>query len=66
MRTGEVFALTWNDIDFENNTININKTTQYVAGHGVFEKATKTDTSNRIIYIINSCTIIKIVYYLLF
>lgn len=26
MRTGEVFALTWNDIDLENRTININKT----------------------------------------
>lgn len=26
MRTGEVFALTWNDIDLENRTIKINKT----------------------------------------
>ena len=26
MRTGEVFALTWNDIDVENNTIRVTKT----------------------------------------
>ena len=26
MRTGEVFALTWNDIDLENSVIKINKT----------------------------------------
>ena len=26
MRTGEVFALTWNDIDLENRIIKINKT----------------------------------------
>ena len=26
MRTGEVFALTWDDIDLENRTIKINKT----------------------------------------
>ena len=26
MRTGEVFALTWNDIDLENRVIKINKT----------------------------------------
>ena len=25
MRTGEVFALTWNDIDLENKIIKINK-----------------------------------------
>ncbi len=25
MRTGEVLALTWNDIDFDNSIININK-----------------------------------------
>ena len=25
MRTGEVFALTWDDIDFKNNVINIDK-----------------------------------------
>ena len=50
-RRGEITGLTWNDIDFEKGTININKTTQYVSGYGTFEKTTKSDTSNRIIYI---------------
>lgn len=50
-RRGEITGLNWEDIDFEKSTININKATQYVAGYGTFEKSTKTDTSNRIIYI---------------
>ena len=50
-RRGELTGLTWNDIDFAKGTININKTTQYVSGYGSFEKGTKTDTSNRIVYI---------------
>lgn len=50
-RRGELTGLTWDDIDFEKYTININKTTQYVSGYGTFEKSTKSDTSNRIIYI---------------
>ena len=50
-RRGELTGLTWKDIDFENGTININKATQYLPEYGIFEKTTKTDTSNRIIYI---------------
>lgn len=50
-RRGELTGLTWNDIDFKKSTININKATQYVSGYGTFEKSTKSDTSNRIVYI---------------
>lgn len=50
-RRGEITGLTWDDIDFEKCCININKTTQYVAGFGTFEKDTKNETSNRVIYI---------------
>ena len=50
-RRGEITGLTWEDIDFNKYTININKTTQYVKEYGIFEKDTKTSTSNRIIYI---------------
>lgn len=50
-RRGELTGLTWNDVDFEKGTININKATQYVSGYGTFEKSTKSDTSNRIVYI---------------
>ena len=56
MRTGEVFALTWNDIDLENGTIHIQ--------HNVYDKKkdekgkwflgnTKTSTGDRIIHIRN-------------
>ena len=57
MRTGEVFALTWNDIDLENGTIHIQ--------HNVYDKKkvengnwflgnTKTSTGYRIIHISNT------------
>ncbi len=50
-RRGELTGLKWSDVDFEKSTININKATQYVAGYGTFEKSTKSDSSNRIVYI---------------
>lgn len=50
-RRGEITGLTWKDIDMENSSININKETQYVSGYGIFEKTTKSDTSNRTVYI---------------
>lgn len=53
-RRGEITGLIWEDVDFNKSTININKTTQYVKEYGVFEKETKTATSNRIIYISNT------------
>ena len=61
MRTGEVFALTWDDIDFENKIIKVkhnvyaknkdNKGKWYIGG-------TKTETGERQIYICN--TLLKI------
>ena len=53
-REGEITGLTWEDVDFKKGTITINKTTQYVAGVGTFEKTPKSDTSNRSIYISQS------------
>ena len=50
-REGEITGLTWADVDFKKNTININKTTQYVSGYGTFEKNPKTENSNRTIVI---------------
>lgn len=44
MRTGEILALTWSDIDFDNKTINVNKS---VAGTKI--TTTKTESSTRII-----------------
>lgn len=50
-RLGELTGLTWNDVDFENRKITINKATQYIVGMGIIEKETKTVTSNRTITI---------------
>ena len=36
MRCGEVFALTWNDIDFANKEIIVNKTLKYVPRNGKY------------------------------
>lgn len=47
-RRGELTGLDWDDIDFINCTININKTTQTVNGK-IIEKFPKTDSSIRIV-----------------
>ncbi len=60
MRTGEVFGLTWEDIDFENRTITIS--------HNIYDKkkdkkgkwymtTPKTEAGNRIIYMSNTLMI---------
>lgn len=49
-RLGEHIALTWNDIDFEGKCIRISKGA-YEKDHKTFVKDTKTDSSNRTIYI---------------
>lgn len=54
MRRGELTGLTWEDIDFKEGTIKINKATQYTKELGVFEKETKSQTSDRKIYISNT------------
>ena len=46
-RIGEILALTWEDIDFENNTISINKAWDYTLGRGFIPP--KTESSNRVI-----------------
>lgn len=50
LRLGELLALTWEDIDFKNNTININKSTACVAGKQII-KSTKNKSSERVISI---------------
>ena len=46
---GELIGLEWSDVDFKNETININKSTQYLPENGIFDKDTKTESSNRIV-----------------
>jgi Site-specific recombinase XerD len=54
LRKGEAFALNWNDIDFDNKTININKTLAYVQGKERYLTSPKNATSNRKILIDNN------------
>lgn len=49
MRRGELMGLVWNDIDFENNTITIQRSMQYLPDMGVFTSDTKTKSSRRVI-----------------
>ena len=48
MRIGECLALTWHDLDFKNNTVNINKTLARTK-NGVKIQTPKTKASNRVI-----------------
>lgn len=50
MRSGELFALTWKDIDFENKTVNITKTLFRRSGKDIITPP-KTENSIRIITI---------------
>lgn len=49
MRREELLALKWNDINFEECKININKTTIWIDNQIIDQDATKTDSSRRII-----------------
>ena len=53
LRRGELLALTWNDIDFTNKTINVNKTIyRYRESKGVYKniiQAPKTKNSKRLV-----------------
>lgn len=51
MRMGELAALEWSDIDFDNNLLRINKSLQHLSDKGIFVKSTKNETSDRIISI---------------
>jgi len=47
MRRGEIMGLEWKDIEFSNNIISVVRTSQYLAGQGIFTKEPKTETSKR-------------------
>lgn len=49
MRPAEMFALTWNDIDFKNNTVTINKALQFTNSRVASVGLPKTDKSIRTI-----------------
>lgn len=49
MRLGELSAMTWNDIDFDNCLIRIEQASQYLPGKGSYIKDPKNESSIRII-----------------
>lgn len=53
-RRGELLGLTWDDINFEKQTIDINKAYLYLPSEGNYIDETKTESSNRIIKISSS------------
>jgi|BioPla2DNA2_1021312.scaffolds.fasta_scaffold04383_2 integrase len=49
LRRGEIMGLEWTDIDFDNNTLEVRQASQYLPGRGVFTKAPKTKSSERLL-----------------
>ena len=49
LRRGEIFALQWKHVDFDNKTILIEQSAQYLRGKGVSIKDTKTKASERLL-----------------
>ena len=47
VRLGELMGLEWQDIDFRNGIISINRSSQYLSDMGVFTKVPKTESSIR-------------------
>jgi integrase len=54
MRRGEICGLAWNDIDMQSGIIDINKSSLYLPGKGVFDDQTKNVSSTRIIKVSRS------------
>ncbi len=48
LRKGELIGLKWKDVDFENNLINVERST-YFKGNQTIEKSTKTEAGERVI-----------------
>lgn len=49
MRAGELNGLEWSDIDWDNEILRIHQASQYLPGEGTFTKATKNESSERVI-----------------
>ena len=47
VRLGELMGLEWNDINFKDGIVSINRSSQYLADKGVFTKVPKTESSIR-------------------
>ena len=47
VRLGELMGLEWQDVDFKNRIISINRSSQYLSDMGIFTKVPKTESSIR-------------------
>lgn len=54
-RRGEIVGLHWDDIDFKNHKITVNRSAYYLSGQPALEKDPKTDTSSRTIVVPGIC-----------
>ncbi|HAS04149.1 MAG TPA: site-specific integrase [Dehalococcoidia bacterium] len=54
VREGEIMGLEWADIDFENNTVKIERAGQYLPSKGIFTKDPKNEESKRILALPNN------------
>lgn len=54
VRRGELCGLTWDDINFDDRLLSINRSSLYLAEKGVFEDTTKNYTSQRVIKLSNA------------
>lgn len=55
-RRGELIALTWDDIDFDKNTVQISKSSARTK-NGIITKAPKTFSSNRVVTLPGDCMV---------
>ncbi len=58
LRKSEIFGLTWEDVDFDNKIIRVNKSRQYLPKIGMITKETKNESSVRNIIIGDSLLIL--------
>ncbi len=49
LRLGELLGLEWSDIDFQGNTLDVQRASQSLPEQGTFTKTTKTEESQRLI-----------------
>ncbi len=49
LRRGELYGLQWKHLDFDNNTILVEQTGNYLPGEGKFTKTPKNESSNRVV-----------------
>ncbi|MCL1824215.1 MAG: site-specific integrase [Oscillospiraceae bacterium] len=51
LRRGELIPLTWNDVDFEEKTIIVNKSVEMISGKAVTKQGAKSKSGQRTVYI---------------